>query len=40
MVFYCNNDCFVHFIADNLTRTGLSKISFHGNFSFLSICAL
>ncbi len=29
MVFNCNNDGLVHLIADNLTHTGFSQISFH-----------
>ena len=36
-ILYRNNDCLIHSIADDLTCTGLSKISFHGIFSFLSI---
>ncbi len=35
MIFDCNNDSFIHFIADNLTNSGFSKISFHSLNSFL-----
>ena len=29
MIFDCYNDSFVHLVADNLTNSGFSKISFH-----------
>ena len=32
MVLNCNYDGLIHFVADNLTHTGLSQISFHDYF--------
>ena len=29
MVFNCNYDGLIHFVADNLTHAGFSQISFH-----------
>ncbi len=42
MVFNSNYDCLIHLIADNLTYTGFSQISFHDYFLlftiYLSVC--
>ena len=44
MVFNCNYDGLVHLIADNLTHTGFSQISFHDSVLlyslFRSVCLL
>ena len=37
MVFDSNNNGLVHLIADNLTHTGLSQISFHDYFLLYSL---
>ncbi len=39
MVFHSNNDCFVHLVAYDLTRTGFSQISFFHFYSPFNLLA-